>query len=99
MHRLVRPQLFLRDFKLQPGADMPTVIEDAKVIYESELKESMERDFLGQYIAIVASSRRHFVRPTFLEAALAARDAEPDQIPFVIWIGHDAAFHIGAASV
>jgi hypothetical protein len=85
--------------KLQPGVDMPTVTEDAKVIYDSELKESMERDFPGQYIAIVASSRHHYVRPTFLAAALAARDAEPDHIPFVIRIGHDATFHIGAASV
>jgi hypothetical protein len=86
-------------FKLQQGVDMPTVTDDAKVLYESELKESMERDFPGQYIAIVALSRRHYVRPTFLAAALAARDAEPNQIPFVIRIGHDAAFHIGAASV
>lgn len=30
------------------------------------------------------------MRPTFLEAALAAREAEPDHIPFVIRIGHDA---------
>ena len=78
---------------------MPTATDDAKVLYEKELKESMERDFPGQYVAIVTSSRRHYVRPTFLEAALAARDAEPEHIPFVIRIGHDAAFHIGAASV
>jgi hypothetical protein len=32
-----------------------------------------------------------------LEAAMAAREAEPDYIPFVIRIGYDAAFHIGAA--
>ncbi len=51
-----------------------------------------------QHVAIVSQSRRHFVRPTFLEAALAAREAEPDQIPFVIRIGRDAAFHIGAVS-
>ncbi len=85
--------------RFQPGVDMPTATDDAKVIYEKELKKSMEQDFPGQFVAIVASSRRHYVRPTFLEAALAARNAEPDHIPFVIRIGHDAAFHIGAASV
>ena len=74
------------------------IIEDAKLIYEKELKESLEREFPGQYVAIVSSSRRHFVRTSFLEAALAAREAEPEQIPFVIRIGHLAAFHIGAAS-
>jgi len=72
--------------------------EDAKSIYEKELKESLERESPGQYVAIVSSSRRHFVRTSFLEAALAAREAEPEQIPFVIRIGHIAAFHIGAAS-
>jgi hypothetical protein len=77
---------------------MPTTADDAKLMYETELKQSLERDFLGQHVAIVSQSRRHFVRPTFLEAALAAREAEPDHVPFVIRIGHDAAFHIGAVS-
>ena len=77
---------------------MPTTVDDAKTIYRAELKESLERDFLGQYVAIVSPTRRYYIRPTFLEAALAAREAEPDHIPFVIRIGHDAAFHIGAAS-
>jgi hypothetical protein len=77
---------------------MPTTIDDAKSIYQAELKESLERDFLGQYVAIVSPTRPHYIRPTFLEAALAAREAEPDHIPFVIRIGHEAAFHIGTAS-
>ncbi len=77
---------------------MPTTTEDAKLIYQKELKESMEREYPGQYVAIVSFTRRHYVRPTFLEAALAAREAEPDYIPFVVRIGHEAAFHIGAAS-
>ena len=87
------------NFKHQPGVDMPTTNEDVRLVYERELKDSMERDFPGQYIAIVTSSRRHFVEPTFLAAAMAARNAEPDHIPFVIRIGYDAAFHIGAATV
>ena len=77
---------------------MPTTADDAKSIYDAELRESLERDFAGQYVAIVSVTRRHFIRPTFLEAALAAREAEPDHIPFVVRIGHEAAFHIGAAS-
>ena len=50
--------------------------EDAKSIYEKELKESLEQESPGQYVAIVSASRRHFVRSSFLEAALAAREAE-----------------------
>jgi hypothetical protein len=72
---------------------------DAKSIYSDELKESLERDFLGQFVAIVSETRRYYVRPTFLEAAMVARESEPDHIPFVIRIGHDAAFHIGSVII
>jgi hypothetical protein len=73
---------------------LPT--DDAKSIYQLELREALERDFHGHYVAIVSATRRHYVGPTFLEAALAAREAEPDHVPFVIRIGYGAAFHIGA---
>lgn len=75
-----------------------TTIDQAKSFYESELRELLEVEFCGQYVAIVTNPRCHFVRPTFLDAALAAKDADPQQVPFVIRIGHDAAFHIGAVS-
>ncbi len=77
---------------------MSTTADDAKTIYLTDLKETLERDCKGQYVAIVSQTRRHYVRATFVEAAIAAREAEPDHIPFVIRIGHDAAFHIGAAT-
>lgn len=72
--------------------------ETAKAIYNAELKDLLERDFLGQYVAIVCETRRHYVKPTFIDAALAARESDPNYIPFVIRIGHDAAFHLGAIS-
>ena len=72
---------------------------DAKSIYAKELKELLERDFLGQFVAIVSETRQYYVRPTFLEAAMAARESEPDHIPFVIRIGHDAAFHIASVTI
>jgi hypothetical protein len=77
---------------------MATTSDNAKSIYNADLKESLERDFVGQYVAIVSETRRHYVRHTFLEAALSARECEPNHVPFVIRIGHDAAFHIGAVS-
>ena len=75
-----------------------TTIDEAKSFSESELRELLEVEFCGQYVAIVTNPRCHFVRPTFLDAALAAREADPQQVPFVIRIGHDAAFHIGAVA-
>jgi hypothetical protein len=79
-------------------SEIMKTVDDAKSIYESELRELLEGEFSGQYVAIVTNPRCHFVRPTFLDAAMAAKEAEPQQIPFVIRIGHDAAFHIGAVS-
>jgi hypothetical protein len=76
---------------------MLTTADAAKSMYLSELKETLERDHKGEYVAIVSPTRRHYIGTTFLEAAMAAREAEPDYIPFVIRIGYDAAFHIGAA--
>jgi hypothetical protein len=75
---------------------MPTTADDAKAIYLTELKETLERDCKGQYVAIVSPTRGHYIRPTFLEAAMAVREAEPEYVPFVIRIGYDAALHIGA---
>lgn len=77
---------------------MPNAADDAKSIYDAELKESLERDFSGQYVAIVKETGQHYVRPTFMAAAMAARESEPDFVPFVIRIGHHAAFHLGAVS-
>jgi hypothetical protein len=86
-----------RSDHVKTGETMPTTADAAKSMYLSELKETLERDHKGEYVAIVSPTRRHYIGTTFLEAAMAAREAEPDYIPFVIRIGYDAAFHIGAA--
>ena len=43
MHRFVRHNCTWANFKHQLGVDMPTTTADAKLMYERELKESMER--------------------------------------------------------
>ena len=82
---------------VETGVTMPTEADNAKSMYIAELKESLERDYRGQYVAIVSPTRQHYIGSSFLEAAMAAREAEPDYVPFVVRIGYDAAFHIGAA--
>jgi hypothetical protein len=77
---------------------MPATPNDAKAIYNADLKESLKRDFRGQYVAIVSETRHYYVKSAFLDAALAAREAEPNYLPFVIKIGHEAPFHSGSAS-
>lgn len=67
----------------------------AKRFYEADLREPLERCNLNEFVAIEPESRRHFIGLTFLDAALAAKNAFPGRKSFVIRIGHEAAFHIG----
>ena len=75
-----------------------SVAESAKKVYEEDLRSRLEQDYKDDFVAIEPSSRRFFFGKTFLEVALAAKNAFPDSKSFVIRIGHYAAFHIGAFS-
>jgi len=74
-----------------------SIADDAKEVYRT-LKDSLEADHLDDFVAIEPSSRSHFVGKTFVEAAMAAKEAFPTQKSFVIRIGREAAFHIGAST-
>ena len=73
-----------------------SIANAAKRIYESELKETFEAQHRDDYVAFEPESKTHFVGKTFLEAAMAAKSAFPDRKAFVLRIGHEAAFHLGA---
>lgn len=75
-----------------------SVAETAKRVYEEDLRSRLEIQHKDDFVAIEPSSRRFFLGKTFLEVALAAKQAFPDRKSFVIRIGHEAAFHIGAFS-
>ena len=75
-----------------------TTAERAKQVYEDEYRAQLESAHLGQYVAIEPDSRTFFLGETFVDAALAARNAFPEKKAFVIRIGHEAAFHMGAAA-
>ena len=73
-----------------------SIATTAKQVYEEELRAQLERSNLGDFVAIEPVSRQHFVAKSFVDAALAAKQAFPDRKPFVLRIGSEAAFHIGA---
>ena len=75
-----------------------SVSERAKAVYESDYRESLEKDRYGDYVAIEPESRECFIGSTFIEAGLAAKGRYPDRTSFVIRIGHEAAVHIGATT-
>lgn len=72
--------------------------DQAKAVYDSDLKETLERNHRDQYVAIEPLSKSFFVGNQFIDAAMAAKEAYPDRKSFVIRIGHEAAFHLGAAA-
>ena len=73
-----------------------SVAEQAKQFYESRLKAQLEADHRDQFVAIEPISESFYLGDQFIDAALAAKDAYPDRTSFVIRVGHEAAFHIGA---
>ena len=75
-----------------------SIADAAKRLYEDELRESLESQHRDKYVAIEPKSKSHFIGSTFLDAAIDAKKAYPDRTSFVLRIGHEAAFHIGAST-
>ena len=74
-----------------------SLADNAKRIFEAELRETLEATNCDDYVAIEPESGSHFIGRTFLAAALAAKIAYPNRKSFVLRVGHEAAFHIGAS--
>jgi len=75
-----------------------SISEEAKVVYELELRDRLEATQRDKFVAIEPTSKAFFLGDTFIAAALAAKEAFPGRKSFVLRIGHDAAFHIGGAT-
>ena len=76
-----------------------SIAEEAKHIYENELREKLEADHCNQFVAIEPVSGEYFLGTTFLDAALSAKNSRPDHKSFVIHIGNEAAFHMGSSQL
>jgi hypothetical protein len=75
-----------------------SIASTAKEFCESELKDQLEKNSHGHFVAIDPDSEESFMSDSFLGAALAAGAARPLQKPFVVRVGYDAAFHIRSAT-
>lgn len=72
------------------------VAKKAKIIYEERLRADLEPKHRDKFVAIEPDSEDFFIGSTYSESVMAAREAHPDRISFVIRVGHDAAIHLGA---
>ena len=77
---------------------MVSIVQSAKELYERDLRDRLEANHRGEFVAIEPESRSYYLGETFVAAALAAREAHPDRKPFIIRIGDEAAFHLGAST-
>jgi hypothetical protein len=83
---------------------LPTKEERAKVgkiadaIYEP-LRERLEREHWGDYIAINVDNGDYAIAPDDLEATQALKTKYPRIIPAVIRIGYKAVVHFGGTGV
>jgi hypothetical protein len=73
-----------------------SVAERAKSVYEERLRENLESKHPHKFVAIEPDSGDFFIGSTYGQSVMAAREAHPDRISFVIRIGHEAAIHLGA---
>jgi len=73
-----------------------SIASQAKEFYERELKAHLEAEHFDRFVAIEPVSKSYYLGDTFIDAALAAKQAHSDRKSFVIRIGREAAFHMGA---
>lgn len=72
----------------------PSIAERAKAIYQDRLRENLETRHRDEFVAIEPDSGDYYLGKTFVDAAISAKQAHPQQESFVIRIGHEAAFHL-----
>ena len=71
------------------------VAENARRIYDLQLREELEQKHPGKYACIEPASGRYFLGDTFDQAVNAAIDAFPERLSHTLRIGHSAALHLG----
>jgi hypothetical protein len=84
--------------KLPSKEERAKVGKAADAIYEP-LRERLEREHWGDYIAINVDNGDYALAPDDLEATKAIKTKYPGNIPVVIRIGYKAVVHFGGTGV
>lgn len=67
----------------------------AMKIYDSRLRERLERASPDKFVAIEPDSGDFFLGETMSAALAAARQVHRDRLPLVLRVGHQATVHVG----
>jgi hypothetical protein len=74
-------------------------ITRGKRIYEESLREVLEPENTGRYVAIEPKTGNYFLGDTSAEALGSAHDALPESHFYLVRIGHSAAHTIGGHAI
>jgi hypothetical protein len=75
--------------------DAELVASEARRIYDEQLRDSLERSHMDEFVAIEPISGEHFLGRTLSEAISASRTKYPDRLAHALRVGHKAAIHFG----
>jgi len=89
--KAISTSLSLKNDDPQPTSDL---VERGQRVYE-KLKDSLEPQHHGRYVAIEPQSERFFLGDTGTEALVAAHNAMPDARFFLARIGYETAHRMG----
>ena len=74
---------------------LENLVERSESFYESHLKDLLEPDQKGQFLAIEPDTKSYFLGRTGTEAISKARQALPDKLFFLMRVGYEAAHSVG----
>jgi hypothetical protein len=83
----------LRKDDVVPADDLA---ESGQRLYDERLKALLEHEHEGEFVAIDPDSERYFLGPTGLAALRAGRKELPDKLFYLLRVGHEAAYRVGA---
>lgn len=66
------------------------IVRRGEEIYQNELREKLEKEYLGKFVAIEINSKNYFLGETQIEATEKARKKFPDKVTYLIKIGFPA---------
>jgi hypothetical protein len=76
--------------ELIKNADVEKIAKEGSAIYES-IRSKYEESHKGEFLAIEVESKKEYLAPSSAEAMVAARQAHPNKVFYVVKIGFDAA--------
>jgi len=71
------------------------LIAAGKRVYEEHLRDILEAEQFGRFVAIEPESGRYFLGDSGAEALIAAREAMPERRFFLARVGYPTAHRLG----